>query len=172
MTRGYGLIVPTMLATVVAYLVQRSVTHGRRFATLYPSQVESRERSPLHRGLFLRRGLEILDTEDIDARGIRLPQLVNLLRFGEPIPVAGKGLALVSVDVATGSALDGGTVATCVGILDGVTAVAIARGEEMIVPRGATELRSGDRLLAITSIEGRAVLAAAAAAGSLASDRA
>lgn len=164
MTRGYGLIVPTMLATIVAFLVQRSLTAGRRFPKLYASQVESRDLSPLHRGVLVRRGLEILDHEEIDIGDLRLPQLVSLLRFGEPIRVAGGELVLLSLEVKVGSRLAGASVADGIGTIPGVSAVAILRGEEMSVPRGQTRLEPGDRLLAVTGLEGRRALEAAAAA--------
>ena len=149
MTGGYGLIVPAMLANIIAYVVQRSLTDGRRYPTLYESQVERREDSPLHRGVFLRRAVDMIEFADLEASEIRLPKLIHLLRFGEPIRIADGEGSLVSLEIRPGSAMDGHTVAETVGAVGGATLVAILRGEEIISPRGPTILCAGDRLLAM-----------------------
>jgi CIC family chloride channel protein len=149
MTGGYGLIVPAMLANILAYVVQRSLTHGRRYPTLYESQVERREDSPLHRGVFVRRAVDMIESGDLDASEIRLPRLMHLLRFGEPVRIAEGEGSLVALEVDPGSELDGRTVAESVGTIAGATAVAVLRGSDIIVPRGPTILRRGDRLLAV-----------------------
>jgi CIC family chloride channel protein len=149
MTGGYGLIVPAMLANILAYVVQRSVTHGRRYPTLYESQVERREDSPLHRGVFVRRAVDMIESADLEASEIRIPKLMHLLRFGEPVRIAEGEGSLVALEVAPGAELDGHTVAETVGTIEGATAVAVLRGEDIIVPRGPTLLCGGDRLLAV-----------------------
>lgn len=149
MTGGYGLIVPAMLANILSYVVQRSMTHGRRYPTLYESQVERREDSPLHRGVFIRRAVEMIESADLDASEIRLPKLMHLLRFGEPVQIADGEGSLVALQVDPGSGLDGRTVAETIGTIDGATAVAVLRGDDIIVPRGPTLLSGGDRLLAV-----------------------
>ena len=155
MTGGYGLIVPTMLANVAAFLVQRQLTAGRRFPTLYRSQVESREDSPVHRGVFVRRAFEMVEGGDLDRSELTLPRLVSLLRYGQPIRVSEEGGVLASFAVAPGSALDGATVAESVGWIEGATAVAVLRGGEMLVPRGPTRFQAGDQLIAVTTGEVR-----------------
>lgn len=153
MTGGYGLIVPTMLANVTAFVVQRSLTHGRRYPTLYRSQVETREDSPAHRGIFVRRAFELVEGGALERSELTLPRLVSLLRYGDPVPVSGTGGALVALIVGAGSPLDGATVADSIGRVEGATAVAVLRGEEMVVPRGPTELKAGDQLIAVATAE-------------------
>jgi CIC family chloride channel protein len=154
MTGGYGLIVPAMLANVIAFLVQRGLTADARYPTLYESQVESREDSPLHKGVLLRRAVQMLDTGSVDPEQLRLPRLVSLLRYRRPIRVSSTtDECLVSVDVDTGSKLDGTTVAESIGGIEGVTAVAVLRGRELLVPRGSTELLAGDTIVAIAGAE-------------------
>ncbi|MFQ5525235.1 MAG: TrkA C-terminal domain-containing protein [Thermoanaerobaculia bacterium] len=138
-----------MLANILSYVVQRSLTHGRRYPTLYESQVERREDSPLHRGVFVRRAVEMIESGDLDASEIRLPKLIHLLRFGEPVQITEGGGSLVSLEVGPGSGLDGRTVAATVGAIEGVTAVAVLREDDTILPRGPTVLCAGDRLLAM-----------------------
>lgn len=155
MTGGYGLIVPAMLANILAFLVQSALTAGRRYPTLYESQVGSREDSPVHQGIFVRRALELIEGGTVDKSELTLPRLVNLLRLGHPIPVAKGGGLLVSIEVAPESGLDGKTVAATLGSQEGATAVAVMRGETMLVPRGPTKLASGDHLIAVVTPAGR-----------------
>lgn len=153
MTGGYGLIVPAMLANTTGFVVQRTLTHGRRYPTLYEHQVPSREDSAAHRGVFVRRALQMLEGGGLEPSELTLPRLVTLLRFGEPIQVTeGTGM-LVALPVAEGSDLDGATVADSVGRIEGATAVAILRAEEMVIPRGPTPIQAGDQLVAIATPE-------------------
>ncbi|RPH55977.1 chloride channel protein, partial [bacterium] len=154
MTGGYGLIVPAMLTNILAFMVQRSLTANSRYPTLYESQVETREDSPVHRGVFVRRALELIEGGTLDRSEVTLPRLVSLLRFGDPIPITHGTAMLVALEIAAGSFLDGRTVAEGIGHAQGVTAVAVLRGEEMMVPRGPTELAGGDQLIAVATPSG------------------
>jgi CIC family chloride channel protein len=149
MTGGYGLIVPAMLANIVSFLVQRGLTMGSPHPTLYESQVESREDSPLHRSILVRRALELIDTGGLDATDVQLPRLLSLLRFGEPIPVSEGSGNLVAFLVRPGSRFANRSIQETIGKVEGATAVALIREGETIVPRGGTMIRPGDRLLAI-----------------------
>ena len=155
MTGGYGLIVPAMLANILSFMVQRSVTSGWKYPTLYESQVFAREDSPIHRGVFVRRALGMLEEEAshgvLDSSDVTLPRLVTLLQFGEPIPITRGAGMIVEITVETGSQLAGRTVAEGLGQLQGVTAVAILRGHEMIVPRGPTRFEAGDQMIAVAT---------------------
>ena len=150
MTGGYALIAPAMLANILAFMIQRSLTHNSVYPTLYESQVETREDSPLHRGVFLRRALDMLDTGGVEPKKMQLPRLMNLLRFGESIQVSEAGEILVTVPVQPGSELAGKTVAQTLGQTRGLTAVAVIRGSNLLAPRGDTRFESGDQLLAMT----------------------
>lgn len=149
MTGGYGLIVPAMLANIVAYIVQRTLTHDAQYPTLYESQVERREDSPLHRGVMVRRAIDLIESGPVELSEFRLPKLINLLRFGEPIRLGDGDGMLVGVRVGAGSALDGRTIADTIGQVADITAVAVLRGAEMVVPRGATVMAAGDDLVAL-----------------------
>jgi CIC family chloride channel protein len=154
MTGGYGLIVPAMLANILAFLTQSALTRGRRYPTLYESQVPGWEDSPVHRGVFLRRALAMLEgDETFEGADLSLPRLVSLLRFGQPIPIVHQGALLVAVGLAPGSALAGKSVAEGIGAIEGATAVAVLRGEEMSVPRGPTRLEAGDQVIAVATLE-------------------
>jgi CIC family chloride channel protein len=153
MTGGYGLIVPAMLANIVAFMVQRSLTAGARYPTLYESQVATREDSAVHRGLFVRRALEIIEGGEVDSSEITLPRLASLLRFGQPIPITqGTGM-LISLVIQPGAALAGRSVAEALGGVSGATAVAVLHGEEMLVPRGPTCLTAGDQVILVATTD-------------------
>ncbi len=153
MTGGYGLIVPAMLANTVAFVVQSSLTSGLRYPTLYEHQVPRREDSAAHRGVFVRRALQMLEGDALEPSELTLPRLVSLLRFGEPIPVADEAGSLVSVAIRPGSVLDGAPVSESLGTVSGVTAVAILRSGEMVIPRGPTRTEAGDQLVLIARPE-------------------
>jgi len=154
MTGGYGLIVPAMLANVLAFAVQRSLTAGRRHPTLYESQVDGPEESPVHRGVFVRRALEMLEGGRLKRSELTLPRLTSLLEYGDPIPVTRDGHGfLITVELEEGSPLAGETVATGLGTVAGLTAVAVLRGDEMTVPRGPTCLEAGDQIVAVATPE-------------------
>jgi hypothetical protein len=153
-----------MLANILAFLVQRSLTKNRLYPTLYESQVERREDSPLHRGVFVRRALDLLDTGGVDPSEVRLPRLVNLLRFGVTIPISDSDNMLVAINVESGSKLDGRTVVEIFGALEGITAVAVLRGPELLTPRGDTRFQANDQLLAVTAPAAHAAIAGLARA--------
>jgi chloride channel protein, CIC family len=149
MTGGYALIVPSMLANVLSFMVQRSLTAGLKYPTLYVSQVFAREDSPVHKGILVRRALRLLEAGEVDAADITMPRLVSLLQYGEPVQVSPAGGMLVSVQIRPNSRLDGRTIAESLGSIQGITAVAVIRGPELVVPRGPTRLQTGDQLIAI-----------------------
>jgi CIC family chloride channel protein len=151
MTGGYGLIVPAMLSNITSFIIQRSLTQGRRYPTLYQAQVPSREDSPANRGVFVRRALEMIEGGTVDRGELTLPRLVSLLRFGHPIHVTDGSGMLVAVRIAPGSALDGTTIEEGFQPMPGTVAVAILHGEEMTVPKGPTELSAGDQIIAMAS---------------------
>ena len=66
---------------------------------------------------------------------------------------------LVALEVESGSSLAGSTVAVGLGGVEGVTAVAVLRDEEMVVPRGPTAIEAGDQLVVIATERGREQLA-------------
>jgi Trk K+ transport system NAD-binding subunit len=99
--------------------------------------------------VFVRRALQMLEGGSFEPSELTLPRLVSLLRFGEPIPVTEKAGMLVAVAVRPGSALDGVTVAESIGRMEGATAVAVLREEEMSIARGPTRIEAGDQVIAI-----------------------
>ena len=93
MTGGYGLIVPTMLATSLSLLVQIAVGSRLRYPRLYEAQVEGRPDSPVHHRRLLESAFRIIASQpDLNLGGVNLPSLDRLLRHGVTIPLhEGKG---------------------------------------------------------------------------------
>jgi CIC family chloride channel protein len=152
MTGGYGLIVPSMLSTMIAFIVERSVSAGFKYPRLYEAQVELRSDSPTHLESMLKATFAVLERGPlVDLRNVTLPHLASLLRHGTPIPIHGGQGSLVAVDVADNSQITGRTIAEVFERFPQLLAVAIIRDQRIELPRGSTALESGDQLLVVGS---------------------
>ena len=148
MTGGYGLIVPSMLATSIAFVVQRSVGARFRYPRLYEAQVELRKDLPTHHKSLLQAAFEVLESGSlVDVQEVSLPQLNDLLRLGKPIPIHNGQAELFATEIADHSALAGRAIAEAFGEFPHLLVIAVIRGDRVSVPGGATVLASGDRLL-------------------------
>jgi len=148
MTGGYGLIVPSMLATTLGFLVQRTLGERLRYARLYESQVEGRLDSPVHHRRIVQGALRILEqAPEKDLGRLRLPDLNKLLRFGSAIPIhGGKGRVFSHVmDRSAGPAAQ--AVRELVGPPNGLVLIAVVRGEQVFPPDQVSSLQKGDRLI-------------------------
>jgi CIC family chloride channel protein len=152
MTGGYGLIVPSMLSTMIAFIVERSVSAGFKYPRLYEAQVELRSDSPTHLESMLKATFAVLERGPlVDLRNVTLPHLASLLRHGTPIPIHGGQGSLVAVDIADNSQITGHTIAEVFERFPQLLAVAIIRDQRIELPRGSTALESGDQLLVVGS---------------------
>ncbi len=154
MTGGYTLLVPSALAVMVAYVVQRRLVAGRRFGRLYEAQVPRRADSPAHHSEHLRIALDLLQQRQVINPGTmgRL-DLLGLLRSGIPVELPGGRRLTISV-LKPGSPCVGQPAAASALTADGETTLfAIIRGEHMLGPRADLTLAAGDRLLLLTSAE-------------------
>jgi chloride channel protein, CIC family len=90
MTGGYGLIVPSMLATTIAFIVERAVSAGFKYPRLYEAQVEQRPDSPTHHASIIRAAFTVLERGPlVDLRNVTFPHLASLLSYGTPISIHG-----------------------------------------------------------------------------------
>ncbi|MGE5817928.1 MAG: chloride channel protein, partial [Deltaproteobacteria bacterium] len=152
MTGGYGLIVPSMLATTIAFVVERTVSAGFKYPRLYEAQVELRSNSPTHLETMLKATFAVLERGPlVDLRNITFPHLASLLRHGTPIPIHGGHGSLLTVNIAENSQLANQTIAEAFEHFPELLAVAIIRDQNIHVPRGSTELQGGDQLLVAAS---------------------
>jgi CIC family chloride channel protein len=152
MTGGYGLIVPSMLATTVAFVVERTVSARFRYPRLYEAQVELRSDSPTHHGTLLRAAFAVLEQGPlVDLRGITFPHLASLLRHNTPIPIHGGQGCLFEARISEDSTLAGRTIAEISEQFPDLVAVAVIRDGLVQLPRGGTRLEGGDQLLIVSS---------------------
>ena len=154
MTGGYGLIVPSMVATTIAFVVERTVSTGFKYPRLYEAQVELRSDSPTHLESMLKATFAVLERGPlVDLRNVTFPHLASLLRHGTPIPIHGGQGNLLTVNIAENSQLANQTIAEVFEHFPELIAVAIIRDQKIHLPRGSTELKAGDQLLMAASEE-------------------
>jgi CIC family chloride channel protein len=152
MTGGYGLIVPSMLATTIAFVVERTVSSGFKYPRLYEAQVELRSDSPTHHESMLRAAFAVLERGPlVDLRNVTFPHLASLLRHGTPIPIHGGEGSLLTVNIAAESEFAGQTIAEVFERFPELLAVAIIRGQHIELPRGSSRLDGGDQLLIVAT---------------------
>lgn len=152
MTGGYGLIVPSMLATTIAFVVERTVSAGFKYPRLYEAQVELRSDSPTHLERMLRATFAVLERGPfVDLGNVTLPHLASLLRHGTPIPIHGAQGNLLIVNLPETSQLADRSIAEVFERFPELLAVAIIRGQQIQLPRGSTRLAAGDQLLIVAS---------------------
>jgi CIC family chloride channel protein len=149
MTGGYGLIVPSMLATSLSFLVQRTVGARFRYDRLYESQVEGRLDSPVHHHRLVQGALRILGGEAAsNIRDIDLPDLDDLLRLDRPIRIHdGKGRVFAITLESEDGSLAGREAGEVFQAGSGLILVAVVRGEDVVAPGHAGPLEQGDRLI-------------------------
>jgi chloride channel protein, CIC family len=152
MTGGYGLIVPSMFATIIAFVVERTLSTGFKYPRLYEAQVELRSDSPTHLESMLRATFAVLERGPlVDLRNVTLPHLASLLRHGTPIPIHGGQGILMTVSLPENSPLAGRSVADVFDQRPELLLVAIIRKQEIQLPRGPSRIEAGDQLLIAAS---------------------
>lgn len=155
MTGGFQLIMPTMIAVALAFIVQFALTRHAKYPTIYEAQVPTPAESPVHRvdyyeavaGL-LRRQETRLDHDILSS------ELHGALARGEAIPLTGRSEQLYRLALVPGSPVVGREVRS-LGLADmGVVIVGLVRGEGDIVPHGGTRLQVGDQMLVAAGNDG------------------
>jgi CIC family chloride channel protein len=152
MTGGYGLIVPSMLATAISFVVERTVSARFRYPKLYEAQVELRSDSPTHHASMLKAAFAVLEQGPlVDLRGVTFPHLASLLRHDTPVPIHGGQGCLFDARISKDSKLAGGSIAEIFEHFPDLVAVAVIRDGLIQLPRGGTRLEEGDQLLIASS---------------------
>jgi CIC family chloride channel protein len=150
MTGGYNLIMPTMLAVAVSYLVQYGLTRKFKYPSLYEAQVPTPSASPANAEIyseivsrFLRERRVTLDHETAHRH------LKETLAKGAGVPLAYGKEHLYTIRLEPGTPVAGKQVRAVA--MPGVIIVGVLRGEKEIVPGADTELIVGDELLVATT---------------------
>ncbi len=157
MTGGYTLILPSMLAVVLSFVVQSALTRKARYPTLYEAQVQRPSDSPVHRSTYYHAVAAMLRQHKVrlDEDLVR-QEVADRLAQGEPIPLAagtGGDEYLYTLDVERGSPLAGHNLREA-NIPGEVLLVSVLRDQDVITPHGDTVLETGDRLVVASTLGG------------------
>jgi CIC family chloride channel protein len=150
MTGGYGLIVPSMLATSLAFVTQRALGANFRYTRLYESQVEGRIDSPVHHRRIAQGIFHLLEEgKALRALGdLTLPDLSSLLRLDRPIHIHKKKGRVFSFDVPPHSPiLDFPPENLQRSGPEGLVLLAILREGEVLPPAHVEMFHEADRLI-------------------------
>ena len=152
MTGGYELIMPTMIAVAIAFVVQFRLTRHVRYPSLYEAQVLTPADSPVYRDMFYETAADLLRRQQVHLdRDILNSELQAALDLGEGVALRRRKERLYSLNLAAGTPVAGKEVRS-LGLADmDVLIVGIIRGESEIVPHGDTKLQVGDSLLVAAS---------------------
>lgn len=154
MTGGFTLIMPTMIAVAIAFLVQLLLSRNAKYPTIYECQVRTPADSPVYRDLFYQTAADLLRRQSVHLdRDILSSELQAALDRGEGVALRRRQERLYSLTVPTGSPVAGMEVRS-LGLTDiGALIVGVIRGEGDIIPHGGTRLQVHDALLVAATDE-------------------
>src|SRR5699024_2529784 len=108
MTGGFGLIMPTMLAVALAFVVQFAMTRHAKYPTIYEAQVPTPAASPVYRDAYYETAAELLRRQEVRLdRDILSNELHGALERGEGIPLTRRKEQLYSLAIEPGSPVVG-----------------------------------------------------------------
>ncbi len=160
MAGGYHLLVPSGLAVMISYLLQTWVSRSLKYYSLYEGQVPARTDSPAHYMEQIDIALRLLNSGNIrlmDKFGN--VDLLRLIRSGARFAFPGDKELHTGV-LRKDSPIAGKTIGA---LYDerpqhDFEAIAVLRGEQVLLVRRNTVLQAGDRLILIASSEAKAAL--------------
>ncbi|MEO8250501.1 MAG: chloride channel protein [Burkholderiales bacterium] len=148
MTGGFTLIMPTMVAVAIAFLVQLLLSRHAKYPTIYEWQSRTPADSPVYREVFYQTAAGLLRRQSVHLdRDILDSELQAALDRGEGVALRLRQERLYSLSVPTGSPAAGKEVRS-LGLAEmGALIVGVIRGEGEIIPNGGTRLQVHDGLL-------------------------
>lgn len=154
MTGGFTLIMPTMLAVAIAFLVQMLLSRNAKYTTIYECQMRTPADSPVYREMFYQTAADLLRRQEVRLdRDILDRELQATLDRGEGIAVRMRKERLYHLSMPSGSPMAGREVRS-LGLADiGALIVGVIRGEGEIIPNGGTRLQVRDGLLVAATEE-------------------
>jgi CIC family chloride channel protein len=154
MTGGFTLIMPTMLAVAIAFLVQMLLSRNAKYTTIYECQTRTPADSPVYREMFYQTAADLLRRQEVRLdRDILDRELQATLDRGEGIAVRMRKERLYHLSMPSGSPMAGREVRS-LGLADiGALIVGVIRGEGEIIPNGGTRLQVRDGLLVAATEE-------------------
>jgi len=146
MTGGFQLIMPTMVAVALSFMIQLALTRHSRYPTLYEAQVPLPIDSPVHQKLYQDIATELLRTGKMVVDEETLTGLIgDRLSAERGIPFIRGSKRLFRVPLPAGTPLIGQSVRG-LGLAD-FAVVAVLRQEHNIVPDDDTLFMVGDEVI-------------------------
>ncbi|XOB97490.1 chloride channel protein [Deinococcota bacterium DY0809b] len=146
MTGSYGLLVPLMLSSFLAYLVLRPDE------TLYRSQVPERIDSPVHAHEYMRAALVNLKERGLAIPSdVPLPDVARLLETGQPVVLDPEGEEIMfTLELESTHPWVGRRIFE-LDLPPDVLVISVMRekADKVVIPRGHTRLEAGDRLILV-----------------------
>ena len=146
MTGSYGLLVPLMLSSFLAYLVLKPDV------TLYRSQVPERIDSPVHAHEFMRAALVHLKERGLPIpKDVPLPDVARLLETGQPVVIDPEGEEVMFTFELEPEHPWVGRRIFELDLPPDVLVISVMREktDKVVIPRGHTRLEAGDRLVLV-----------------------
>jgi chloride channel protein, CIC family len=150
MTGGYGLVVPSMLASAVSSMVQRTLGARMPYPRLYESQVETRLDSPVHHPRIARGIFALFERAGSlkSLAGVNPPALTSLLRSGRPLDIFDGQGRVFAFSISAECSLIGHEARETLGpTLADLVLVGVIRGARFLVSARAGRLQAGDSLI-------------------------
>ncbi|SFP92076.1 chloride channel protein, CIC family [Nitrosomonas cryotolerans] len=154
MTGGFTLIMPTMLAVAIAFLVQLLLSRHAKYPTIYECQTSTPADSPIYHKAYYQAAAELLRRQQVYLdRDILDSQLQAALDSDEGIAMRMRQGRLYRLSIPPGSPVAGSEVRSLGLDKMGTLIVGVFRGESDIIPSGSTRLQVHDSLLVATTDE-------------------
>lgn len=151
MTGGYHLIMPAMIAVSVSYMVQSGLAKRLRYRSLYEAQVPLPVNSPVHYQRYYSAVAALLRERKISLEDdIFVNELGDRFSKGKAVPLPGRPECLYTVELKPDAEIAEKTLQE-IKLPPDVLIVGLLRGQETILPHGATELLPRDQLMVAAS---------------------
>lgn len=146
MTGGFWLIMPTMIAVAVSFIVQLTLTRHARYPSLYEGQVSLPIDSPVHQKLYQEVANKLLRTHKIGVDEKTLTQLIgDHLSTEQGIPFVFGDARLFRIHVPAGAPIIGNEVQSLK--INDLVFIALLRQERHITPKADTLFQASDEII-------------------------
>lgn len=152
MTGGFQLIMPTMMAVALSFIVQSAMTRRSRYPTLYEAQVSFPTDSPVHQQLYQEVAARLLKNRQMSIDEDALVDLIgDRISAEQGIPFLRGRERLYRVQLPAGAPIVG-TPVRDLGLKD-LLVIALLRQEHRILPDADTLFQVSDELLVAAAPE-------------------
>jgi CIC family chloride channel protein len=160
MTGGYTLLVPAGLSVMIAYLIEEALSRPFHYKSLYEAQVADRFFSPAHRLEQIENVFQLLNEQPVSvSSNFDHIDLRKLLITGIPIDLPGNRQMIFGAVGKDSKLIDTKSQAFFFDSTeDQIEVIAYFREGRLISPHSGLQFKAGDRVLAIATPTGQAIL--------------